>query len=82
MSVSVSSSTAAPFDLKSFEDRLIRISVADSLHANPSSIVLSTSGGSLLWDKINVRRNMAVEKNFLIEAGITRSLWLDFFELN
>lgn len=68
------SRTAAPFDLKSFDDRLIRISAADSLQARPNKMAFKTSGESLLCDNIIVRKNIAVEKNFLIETGTTASL--------
>lgn len=69
-----SSSTAAPFDLNSFDERLIRKFEADSLQAKPSNMALSASVGNLLCDKSNVRKNIAVEKNFLIETGTIKSL--------
>lgn len=82
ISVKANSSTAQPFDLNSFEDKFKRISVADSLQANPRRIAFRASGWSLHWDKLTVRKKIAVEKNFFTAAGIIKSLWFDFFELN
>lgn len=90
MPIRESSRTAAPLALNSLEDKLMRISAADSLHARPRRTALRASEGRRLALRLSVLRQMAVLKNFLMAAGTTRSpplppllpLFPPFFELN
>ncbi len=68
------SKTVAPLDFNSFELKLMRTSVAISLQANPNSIALRASAGSLLDERLRVLSAIVDEKNVLKEGGTLMSL--------
>src|SRR6218665_2244485 len=53
------SKTAPPEFLKSFDAKLILMSDANSLQVSPSRMDFSTSAGSLLCERLTVRREIA-----------------------